>query len=109
MNVSFKLPTLPVAPQAPKIDTGWPAPSQSPAQSTGGEVNFHDILSGAIDQVESSRNDANQSVQRFLSGEGDDLHSTILAGQRADLEFQMFLQVRNKVVSAYQEVMRMQM
>ena len=80
----------------------------APAQSTGG-ASFRDILSGAIDQVETSRADANQSVQRFLSGEGDDLHSTILASQRADLEFQMFMQVRNKVVSAYQEVMRMQM
>jgi flagellar hook-basal body complex protein FliE len=110
MNVSFKLPSLPAVPQPPKIDMGWPAPAQSsPAPSTGGEVNFHEILSGAINQVESSRADANQSVQKFLSGEGDDLHSTILASQRADLEFQMFLQVRNKVVSAYQEVMRMQM
>jgi len=44
-----------------------------------------------------------------MSGEGDDLHSTILASQRAELEFQMFMQVRNKVVSAYQEVMKMQL
>jgi len=47
-------------------------------------------------------------VERFLSGEGEDLHSTILASQRADLEFQMFMQVRNKIVSAYQEIMKMQ-
>jgi flagellar hook-basal body complex protein FliE len=101
MHISFKPPTI--APITP-IDTS----SLAPTQSTG-STNFRDILSGAIDEVETSRNDAKQSVDRFLSGEGDDLHSTILAGQRADLEFQMFLQVRNKVVSAYQEVMRMQM
>lgn len=59
--------------------------------------------------MESSHNSAVDSVQRFLSGDGDDLHSTILASQRADLEFQMFMQVRNKVVSAYQEVMKMQL
>lgn len=62
-----------------------------------------------MNEVESSRNSAAQSVNQFLSGEGDDLHSTILATQRADLEFQMFMQVRNKVVSAYQEVMKMQL
>src|SRR6185369_1425935 len=45
----------------------------------------------------------------FLSGDGEDLHSTVLAVQRAGLEFDMLMQVRNKVVSAYQEVMRMQM
>jgi flagellar hook-basal body complex protein FliE len=73
------------------------------------EGSFQDVLASAIDHVETTRADANKKVTQFLSGEGDDLHSTILAGQRADLEFQMFLQVRNKVVSAYQEVMRMQM
>lgn len=107
MHISFKPPTLPQVPSAaPAMAT--PSFSPAPVQSGGG-VNFRDILSGAIDQVESSHNEAVQSTQRFLAGEGDDLHSTILAGQRADLEFQMFLQVRNKVVSAYQEVMRMQM
>jgi flagellar hook-basal body complex protein FliE len=70
---------------------------------------FSDVLSSAIGQVEGARNEANQSVQQFLSGEGEDLHSTILASQRADLEFQMFMQVRNKVVSSYEEIMKMQM
>ena len=59
--------------------------------------------------MEGARNNANQSVQKFLSGDGEDLHSTVLAVQRANLEFDMLMQVRNKVVSAYQEVMRMQM
>ena len=87
-----------------------PTPPQLAAPSAGSqETSFNDILSGAINQVESSRSSANQSVEQFLSGEGDDLHSTILASQRAELEFQMFMQVRNKVVSAYQEVMKMQL
>ena len=74
-----------------------------------GESSFKDILGSAIEEVEGARSAANKSVEQFLSGEGGDLHSTILASQRAELEFQMFLQVRNKVVAAYQEVMRMQM
>ncbi len=52
--------------------------------------------------------DASKSVESFLSGEGDDLHKTIMTTQRADLAMELFLQVRNKVVQAYQEVMRMQ-
>jgi flagellar hook-basal body complex protein FliE len=67
------------------------------------------MLSSVINQVESSQADANRAVDQFLAGEGDDLHSTILATQRADLEFQMFMQARNKVVNAYQEIMKMQM
>jgi flagellar hook-basal body complex protein FliE len=82
--------------------------NQSSTQMAGGS-SFSEILSGAINEVEGARADANQSVANFLSGNGDDLHSTILSSQRADLEFQMFMQVRNKVVSAYQEIMKMQM
>jgi len=81
--------------------------SLAPPSAAGGS--FSDVLSSAINEVEGAHNDANQSIQRFLSGEGDDLHSTILSSQRADLEFQMFMQVRNKVVSAYQEIMKMAM
>jgi flagellar hook-basal body complex protein FliE len=81
--------------------------SVTPPSSTGG-TEFRDLLSTAIHQVESARTNATQSVQQFLTGEGEDLHSTVLSVQRADLEFEMMMQIRNKVVGAYQEVMRMQ-
>jgi len=79
------------------------------AANASGGSDFQSVLQGAIDQVEGAGNNANQSVQQFLSGDGEDLHSTVLSVQRATLEFDMLMQVRNKVVSAYQEVMRMQM
>jgi flagellar hook-basal body complex protein FliE len=81
----------------------------SPAAGDSGTSSFKDIMSSAIGEVENSRSSAATSVQQFLSGDGGDLHSTILATQRAELEFQMFMQVRNKVVSAYQEIMKMPM
>ena len=76
------------------------------ASSSGG---FQDVLASAIQSVESSGQNASASVERFLSGEGEELHTTILATQKAELSFEMFLQARNKVVNAYQEIMRMQM
>ncbi len=79
--------------------------SVSPAQG-GGE--FKSLLNSAIQNVTTAQNNADASVKSFLNGDSDELHSTILATQRADLEFDMFMQVRNKVVSAYQEIMRMQ-
>jgi flagellar hook-basal body complex protein FliE len=48
-------------------------------------------------------------VQQFLTGENEELHTTILATQKAELAFELGLQVRNKVVDAYQEIMKMQM
>jgi flagellar hook-basal body complex protein FliE len=80
----------------------------SSTQTSAGSA-FKDVLSSAINEVEGARAGANQTIDKFLAGEGEDLHSTILASQRADLEFQMFMQVRNKVVSAYQEIMKMPM
>ena len=67
------------------------------------------MFASAIQTVEAFSQDATASAQRFLSGEGEELHTTIMAAHRAELAFDMFLQVRNKVVSAYQEIMRMQM
>ena len=93
--------TISAAPliEAPRLDSASAAPG-------GGE--FKSLLSSAMQHVSTVQNNADAAVQSFLSGENDELHSTILATQRADLEFDMFMQVRNKVVSAYQEIMRMQ-
>lgn len=72
-------------------------------------ADFKSVFEHAVSQVEGLRNQADLQVQRFLSGEGDDLHEVALATQRAELSLELFQQVRNKVVSAYQEIMRMQM
>jgi len=77
--------------------------------STGQPGEFQKVLTGAIGQLESLNNNAADSVQKFLSGENEELHTTILATQKAELAFQLGLQVRNKVVDAYQEIMKMQM
>jgi flagellar hook-basal body complex protein FliE len=79
-----------------------------PAGQPGGAGGFQDVLSSAIQKVEAIGQDASLSVVRFLSGEGEELHTTILATQQAELSFDLFLQARNKVVTAYQEIMRMQ-
>jgi len=84
-----------------------PAPVRPAGETSAGT--FQEVLAGAIRSVEGAGQNAAASVERFLSGEGEELHSTVLATQKAELAFDMFLQVRNKVVNAYQEVMRMQM
>ena len=78
-----------------------------PAKSAGG--GFQDVFASAVQSVEAFGQNASASVERFLAGEGEELHHTVLATQQAQLSFELFLQARNKVVSAYQEIMRMQM
>jgi len=70
---------------------------------------FQSMLQSIVGGVEQSQNQAQQAVNSFLNGGNEELHSVALASQRASLEFELFTQVRNKVVSAYQEVMRMQL
>lgn len=80
-----------------------------PATASRSSGGFQDAFAAAIQAVESSGQQASHSVERFLSGEGEELHTTLLATERAQLTFELFMQARNKVVSAYQEIMRMQM
>jgi flagellar hook-basal body complex protein FliE len=86
-------------------------PSAAPVDASaaaGGTGAFQSMLEGMIGNVEQSQTQASQAAQNFLSGGDEELHSVALAAQRADLQFNLFLQVRNKAVSAYQEIMRMQ-
>ena len=70
---------------------------------------FEGFLERALRNVEAMRSESTQAVQSFLSGESEDLHTAALATQKAELTFELGLQVRNKIVQAYQEIMRMPM
>jgi flagellar hook-basal body complex protein FliE len=81
--------------------------SRPQAAAAPGE--FGSLLSSAIQKVNTLQTDASQSIQRFLTGEGEELHNVALATQRAEIAFDFGVQMRNKVVSAYQEIMKMQL
>ncbi len=81
--------------------------SAAPAPKTGS--GFASVLEGAIQSVEQPGQQADKAIQSFLNGDGEDLHNVALSVQQASLAFDLGLQIRNKVVSAYQEVMKMQM
>ncbi len=69
---------------------------------------FGEILKDAISTANELQKQSDQEIQKFMTGESQDLHTTVIAMQKADLSFQMMMQVRNKIVQAYQEIMRMQ-
>ncbi len=96
-------PIIPI--QAPIAPVQTPA---SPAVGTSGGTAFQSAFTDAIQQVESFGQNAKASINNFLSGEGEELHDVAIKTQEAEMSFDLFLQVRNKIVSAYQEVMRMQ-
>ena len=74
----------------------------------GPSESFAGMLREAYEQMREIEIDADQQVRKLLAGERVDLHRVILAGEKAGLASNLMMSVRNKVVEAYQEVMRMQ-
>ncbi len=85
-----------------------PAPVERPHAPAATPGAFSAALSGALRGVDQLQKSAEAEAARFLSGEAVDIHQVALAHQRAQLSFELFLQMRNKVIQAYQEIMRMQ-
>ncbi len=101
----MSLPIAPIAPVIQPIDPGVIAPATAGAAPG----TFQSLLSDAVTNVEQFRENSAQTINNFLSGGNQELHQVALATQQAELSFEMFVQVRNKVISAYQEIMRMQL
>ncbi len=78
---------------------------KAPTPASNGQP-FGDTLNRMVEQVESSGQAANDAVARMLDGTGD-VHDAMIALQRSDMTFQFAVQVRNKLVQAYQDIMRM--
>jgi flagellar hook-basal body complex protein FliE len=90
---------------APSLDIEPIAPVGS--ESAGGSSEFAQILGKAMDATESLQSNAEQQVSGLVNGAGVDVHSATIAIEKADLSFQLMMQVRNKVVQAYQEISHM--
>lgn len=86
------------------------APPQAPElrPAKGDAAEFTKALDSAVSGLERSLDVAEHKTERMLSGRPEELHSVVMATQRAGLELELFLEVRNKVIQAYQEVMRAQ-
>jgi flagellar hook-basal body complex protein FliE len=85
-----------------------PAEIESPAAPAAEGGGFAATLRDAIDEMGELSSQAQDQVSSVLEGSGGDVHTALIAVEKADLSFQLMMQVRNKIVSAYQEISRMQ-
>ncbi len=74
--------------------------------SLGGS--FGNVLKDAISDIHKLQNDANQAIARVQLEDAGSIHEAMIALEKAGISFQVMMQVRNKILDAYQEVMRMQ-
>jgi len=84
------------------------AQGKATSAAPAGGVEFSQALKSAIDQVSMAQQSAQQMTKDFVAGESNvDLQDVMINLQKASLSFQQMVQVRNKLVSAYQDVMNM--
>jgi flagellar hook-basal body complex protein FliE len=74
----------------------------------GGSNGFMGSLKEAISHINDAQSGASQAVDALVTGQTTNIHQTMVALQQADVSFQLMMQVRNKLVSAYEEIQRMQ-
>ncbi|MCF8143258.1 MAG: flagellar hook-basal body complex protein FliE [Deltaproteobacteria bacterium] len=79
---------------------------KQPVPSQG--ASFGSMLSEAIDGTDRLRKTADTAISDFASGKETDIHKTMIAMEKASISFKLMMQVRNKVIAAYQEIMRTQ-
>jgi flagellar hook-basal body complex protein FliE len=93
-SVGHRPPVLPVGQQAPA--------------DGGSSESFQKLLGSAVDTLNKLQLEADVSAAKLAAGEAVELHEVLIATEKASIAVQLAVQVKNKVVEAYQEVMRMQ-
>jgi len=85
-----------------------PELSSLDAGSNGGGLDFGSVLKNAISSVDQMNSNAGAQVSNILKSGDGDMSSVMIAVEKADVSFQLMMQVRNKIVSAYQDIEKMQ-
>ena len=98
------------APQLDKLQTGQKITLPTDAQklASPGPQGFGHMLDGIVDLVGTKQNEAQDVTRKVLLGDTDQLHQSVIAMQEAGVAFGLMIEVRNKLVESYQELMRMQ-
>ena len=75
---------------------------------SGSASAFHGALKEAISSINDIQMEAGQAVNALATGQSQNIHQAMIALQQADVSFQLMMQIRNKLVTAYEEIQRMQ-
>ena len=100
---------LHIIPPSPVTQGEFPTIVPPGSSAVAGGEAFVATLKDALAKINEAQSQADVSVQSLLTGHSTNLHETMIALQKADVSFQLMLQVRNKIVGAYEEIMRMQL
>jgi flagellar hook-basal body complex protein FliE len=99
--------TLPIPPVGGDFKLPALTDGAKPAGDSGGG-GFGKALAGALDNLSASQAQASEQAQQLATGQAKDISGVVMAVEKASLELQLAVQLRNKGVEAYQELFRMQ-
>lgn len=83
-------------------------PRSVETESPSSENSFADMLSKAVGSVDEAMKVSEQTTEDFIAGKTENVHDVMISMQKAQLSFQMMVEVRNKAIEAYNEISRMQ-
>jgi len=83
-------------------------PEKSDGEKQAGGNSFGSVLKDAIQDINKLQSDADKTIAKVQLEDASSIHEAMIALEKAGISFQVMMQVRNKILDAYQEVMRMQ-
>lgn len=92
----------------PPLIEGVRSPQGGPNTPGVPKEKFGDVLKNAIEGIDQLQKSADQAIVKLEKDDSGNLHEAIIALEKADISFRAMMQVRNKIIEAYQEIMRMQ-
>jgi flagellar hook-basal body complex protein FliE len=100
-------PVVTASSASPLTSTSLSSIGSSLGESAEGS-GFNGVLKSALNQVSGIQDSATQQVNSLLSGANSDMSKVMISVEKADVAFQLMMQVRNKIVNAYQDIEKMQ-
>jgi flagellar hook-basal body complex protein FliE len=79
-----------------------------PSSVSTAKNSFADVIKSTIEQVNQAQNNGEQAIEQLNTGKAESMHEVMIAVEEADISLKMLVQMRNKALQAYEEVMRMQ-
>ena len=106
--IQFPDAQRPVGGVIPSVSPASAAPQTDKQEAVQGE-DFKSILLDSLNEVNRLQHEADQGVQRLLTGETDNVSEVFNAINKADIAFDLLMQIRNKLTEAYQEIQQMRL
>ena len=98
------VPPIPATPAVSSIAQS----ASAPAKVSSGDSPFSNVFSKLLSEANGQQIASEQAIEQLANGQTDSIHDVVISVAKAELSFRLVLEIRNRLIEAYQEIMRMQ-